>query len=204
MVARGFLFGAALVALSSGSARADDDNVPVKLEGQSGVVLERIIEGTDLWESLCVGKCDSPVPRDGLYRVTGRGVRPSLPLSLAPAPDGVVHLHPSVAYSSGFIGGIILSVVGPLVIMGGSIAVAVNNNNDTVPIETGCSGLGCPPSAPSTSVPNNGGVIGGGIAIGVGVALTVAGIIALAVSHHSSVLQTTAFTVSPRNLTFTF
>jgi hypothetical protein len=176
----------------------DHDEVKVNLGGDREVMLERVIEGTDLWESLCVGTCETPIPRDGLYRIAGHGVRPSLPLSLSVAHDGAVHLQPHLAYTAGYVGGILLSVVGPLVIMGGSIAIASNSGNQ--PIEEGCFGCG---GTPVSQVPNNSAVIGGGIAIGMGAALTIAGIVAIALSHHTNVNQM-AFTVSPRNLTLTF
>ena len=197
------LAGLALVA-SSAAARADaDDDVKVKIEGPPDTVLERVIEGTDLWESLCVGSCATPVPRDGLYRIAGPGTRPSLPLSLAPSPDGLVHIKPTFAYTSGFVGGIIMSIVGPLAVLGGSVALATaNNNNEEINPPTPCTG-NCPPPTQTTSVPSNSQVVGGAIVVGIGLALTIGGIVAVIMSHHTKVEQT-ALTVSPRSLTFTF
>jgi hypothetical protein len=182
----------------TGRARAEDE-VQVKMSGGSQVVLERIIAGTDFWESVCAGTCESRIPLEGKYRVTGRGVRPSLPLALvtSDAERGVVHLEPHVRYSSGWIGGIILTVLGPVIGVGASIAIATQTQNQQVP----CFTIPCPTPTPATNqsaaVP-----IGGGLAIGVGITMTVAGILAIIFDDHTIVNQRMSF--SPRTMSITF
>jgi hypothetical protein len=167
---------------SSVSARADDDDtVAVKIKGSPDAVLERMIEGTSLWESLCVGTCDAVVPRDGQYRVSGHGIRPSLPLALVAGRDGAVHLEPRVAYSDGYAGGVALAVIGPLVMIGGTISIAANNRNNN-----GCFGsCGSQSTVPVSQAPD----IGGGIAIAIGGVMTIAAAVVLALSHHTTVGQ---------------
>jgi hypothetical protein len=186
-------------------ARADDDTDAVHVDvskttdNSVTLVLERLIDGTELWESVCVGTCDSKVAREGEYRVNGHGLRPSRPFALAPAHQSDrVRLDASVAYKAGWVGGILLTVLGPVVALGGGIAIA-SNQSQTVPIEMPCSQ--CVP--PTATTPTSNAPIAGAFAIGTGIAMTIAGIVAIVATNHTSVRQR-AFMVSPRSLTLTF
>jgi len=191
-------------------ARADDavDTVRVEMAKPSDtgvtLVLERIIEGTSLWESICVGTCDSNVSREGQYRVTGRGVRPSPSLTLVPDNTGArsdtVHLSASVAYASGWVGGVLLTILGPVVGISGGLAIAFDQTNTGITNTPPCTSNGCATIPPPSNAP----IIGGAITVGLGVAMTVAGIIAIVTTDHTNVHQRATATLSARSLTLAF
>ncbi len=193
-------------------ARADDEadavHVEVAKTADEGLtlVLERLIDGTDLWESVCVGTCDSKLSRDGEYRMNGHGLRPSLPFALAPERQSErVHLDAKVSYKAGWVGGILLTVLGPVVALGGGIAIATSNQSQIIPIEQPCNQNGCPPPPPSgTQAPTSNVPIAAAFSIGVGVAMTIAGIIAIITTDHTTVRQRGTMTFSPRSMTVTF
>ncbi len=182
-------------------AHAADDDVNVKVTGDTQqVVLERAIVGTDLWESVCTGACDTNVPRDGKYRVSGHGVRESLPIALLPAVDNSVHLEVRSAYTTGWIGGLMLTIIGPIMTLSGIVAIATF---------TPPGNFSCPPNAcNSTDLPiqSNAPNIGGALLIGVGLVLTGMGIGALVLSEHTNVRQVGpfAFSASGRGVRVTF
>jgi hypothetical protein len=201
-----------LVVMAPLGARADDEadavHVDVAKTADDGLtlVLERIIDGTDLWESVCVGTCDSKVSREGQYRVNGHGLRPSLPFALAPERQSArVHLDAKVSYKAGWVGGILLTVLGPVVALGGGIAIATSNQSQPIPIEQPCSQNGCPPPSNSgTQVPTSNVPFAAAFTIGVGVAMTIAGIVAIITTDHTTVRQRGAMTFSPRSMSVTF
>jgi hypothetical protein len=183
------------VALVSSRAAAEDD-VKVKLGGGREVVLERHIEGTDLWESLCVGQCMTFVPREGQYRLNGPGVRPSLPIALVTSStDGAVHLDAHVGYSYAVAGGAVMVILGPLVMFGSSIALLTSNSHQDTPF---CSSGNCVSGVPQNISPD----VAGAAALTAGAIVTVAGAIALALSLHTHTSQQLA--VSPRGITIRF
>lgn len=177
-------------------ARGDDsDQVKVHLTGDPGLVLERKIEGTELWESLCVGTCDMQVPLDGAYRVSGRGVRPSLPIALVPAKK-VLHLDTSPAYTAAFAGGVTLVIVGSLAMFGGVIAATVGATQQQVPTD-------CPPDVSCTPQQvNHASLIGGVLAVLTGALAIAGGSVALALGDHTRTRDTVA--LSPGGLTLKF
>jgi hypothetical protein len=179
-------------------AHAGDDHVKVRVTGAnrgSALVLERQIEGTDLWESVCTGACDQRLPRDGMYRVRGRGIRPSLPVALLPARDQTVRLEVTPGYSAGWVGGIVLTVLGPLVMTGGTIATGAGAGQSSV--------APCPFGVTCFAEPQSRALlIGGVISLLVGGVMTAAGIVTTLVTDHSRVRQVGA--LSARGLTLTF
>jgi hypothetical protein len=173
---RGLLLIAAM--LASSSAWADEsDRVKVHLTGDPGLDLERKIEGTQLWESICVGTCDMQVPLDGQYRVSGRGVRPSLPIALIPAKN-VLRLDTTPAYSAAFAGGITLVIVGSLAIFGGAIAATVGANPQSPP----CSFDG---SSCTAEPVGHGELIGGVLSVLTGALVVAVGAIVIAIGDHT-------------------
>jgi len=184
--------------IAPGVARADgdQDDVKVHVTGDPHLVVERQIEGTELWESLCTGACDAAVPRDGMYRVSGRAVRPSLPIALLPAGDHSLELRVSPGYRAAWVGGVLLSTLGPVVVTGGAVAVSqgTHQNEFTAP---------CPLDVSCTQEPqSNALVIGGVLAIAVGVVMFGAGVAALVLGDHTRVRQIVS--VSPNGLRVTF
>ncbi len=185
-------FGAAVL-LAPALARADDDRVKVHMTGDSGLVLERRIEDTELWESLCVGTCDAKVPLAGSYRLNGRGMRPSLPISLLPAPN-VLRLEARPAYSAAMAGGITLIIVGPLAMIGGLVAAVAGQTQSVGPCDFGGNCVQEPASHAS--------LIGGVLSIVTGALLTAAGGVALGFADHTSTRQ--QLSVSGRGLLVRF
>ena len=175
-------------------ARADDDSVKVHVTGDPALVVERRIEGTELWESVCTGACDAQLPRSGMYRLTGRGLRPSLPIALI-AVDDKVRLSASPGYSVAYSGGIVLTVVGPLVMLGGAVAAGVGGNQQG---QFNCDFGGSCVTAPQSHAL----VIGGVISVVTGGVMMAAGIVAILLADHTHVHQIAKLT--GRGLTVTF
>ncbi len=181
-------------------ARADvPDAVKVHVQGDSDVVIERSIENTELWESVCVGACDKKLPLEGRYRVLGRGIRQSLPLALIEPKKDTLRLDVKTAYNAGWVGGITLVALGASVLFAGTITTAVGATQNTNPP---CFEFPCPPS--DGSVPaNHPATIAGVIMLGVGTLMVAAGIISLGVSSQTRVVPI-ALDVSPRGVRLTF
>lgn len=191
--------GAAILVLPA-SARAGDaaqgDDVKVHVTGDTGLVLERSIEGTNLWESLCTESCDVEVPRWGMYRVNGRALRPSLPIALLPSRDHVVRLAVRPGYRAGWVGSVLLMTIGPLALVGGAVATSAGSSQNFVSTP-------CAFDSTCTSEPkSNALVIGGVLSLVVGALLTATGAVTMVVSDHSDVHQRVA--LSPTGLSVTF
>jgi len=188
------------ILLASAPARAqdvDEDALKVHVTGDTGLVLERRIEGTNLWESLCTESCDVLVPHGGMYRVGGHAVRPSLPIALLPSRDKRVELEVHPGYRTGWVGGVILAVVGPLVMTGGGLMALVGASQSQV-ADVPCSFEGSCIAEPHFDAA----LIGGLLTLLVGAVVTGAGIAAMAVTDHSDVRQHVA--LSPRGVAVTF
>lgn len=163
------------------------------MTGESGLVLERRIEDTSLWESVCVGTCDRPIQLDGSYRLNGRGLRPSLPIALLPAR--VLRLEALPAYDAAYVGGIVLEIIGPMTLVGGVIATAVGGAQRALPP--------CPFDAPCpTQEPqNNAMLVGGVMTIVTSAVLIGVGMVAILLGDHTrtrqlQALSARAFTVA--------
>jgi hypothetical protein len=195
------LVGAALLLLPVAAHAGDEpsaDEVKVHVAGDARLVLERRIGGTQLWESLCVGSCDTAVPRHGMYRIGGSEVRPSLPIALLPSHDRRVQLDVSSAYRAAWIGGVLMVSLGPLAMVGGALAVASGASQPTFTQP-------CPPQFTCNSnqeIHSNALVLGGVMTIILGAVLAGAGITTLAITQHSHVRQVVA--LSPTGVLVTF
>jgi hypothetical protein len=88
----------------------------------------------------------------------------------------------------------LLTVLGPLVAVGGVLAIVSNNNNTSVD---------CPECGPQQGVTSNAPAIGGALSIGIGSLMTVMGIIILQASHHTTAFQSHV-AVSPSGVRVSF
>jgi hypothetical protein len=195
---------AALVALSpvatSGVVRADlPDEIKVHVDGDDpGLVVERRIEETELWESVCTGTCDRKLPLGGRYRVLGRGIRESLWIALVPPEHDALHLDVRAAYSTAWAGGIALVAVGATAMFTGTVAFAVgaNQHSEAIP---------CPFDATCPNqTENHSFAIAGGMTLVVGALMAAGGIGALILGSQTRVRQVATLTVTPRGVAITF
>ena len=122
-----------------------------------------------------------------------------MPIGLVTARDGAVHLEPHPAYSSGFLGGVVMTAIGPLVFFGGAIAIAAYSPpSGTTPC---FSGPPCTGGTETLPPPGQAPYIGGAVSMMVGGVMTIAGAVVAALSHHT---KTSQLAFSGRSVTLTF
>lgn len=193
------LFLATPIALSARVARADlPDEIKVHVEGDPNLVVERRIEETDLWESVCTGTCDRKLPLTGRYRLLGRGIRESLWIALVPPEKDALKLDVKAGYSTAWAGGIALVALGATTMFAGTVGfvVGASQNQNINP----CSfQFPCPDQHPTNSV-----AIAGGMSFIVGALMVGGGIGAIILGSQTRVRQVVSTTFSPRGLTVTF
>jgi hypothetical protein len=102
----------------------DARSARVHIESDRAVTLERH-EGGKIWSFACTAPCDVPLSVEPEYRIVGDGVRKSAPFHLAARPGEAVTLDVNTATKSGFAGGIVLTALGPIVMLVGVVIVAV-------------------------------------------------------------------------------
>jgi hypothetical protein len=187
------------VAFSTGIARADlPDEIKVHVDGDPNLVVERRIEDTDLWESVCTGTCDRKLPLGGRYRVLGRGIRESLWIALVPPEKDALKLDVKAAYSTAWAGGIALVALGATTMFAGTVGFIVGASQSHQSFDFPCSF-----ESPCPSQQNNSVAIAGGMAFIVGALMVGGGIGAIILGSQTRVRQIyTSF--SPRGLSVTF
>jgi hypothetical protein len=184
------------IAFATSVARADvPDEIKVHVDGDPDLVIERRIEDTDLWESVCTGACDRKIPLGGRYRLIGHGIRESLWIALVPPAKDSLKLDVKAAYASAWGGGIALVVLGAATMFAGTIGFAVGTSQQ--PEIAPCGGT-CPPPPQNNSV-----AIAGGMSFIVGALMVAGGIGAIVLGSQTRIRQIIA-TVSPRGLAVTF
>jgi hypothetical protein len=169
------------IAIAPSLAHADDE-VKVHVDGDPDLVVERAIEGTELWESVCVGACDRKLPLGGQYRLIGHGIRQSLPVSLVPPTHDALNLEVKAAYATGWAGGIVLVSLAAATLTVGTITfvAGATEQHFTPP----CAST-CPPTAPE----NHPATIVGATMLGVGAFMMTAGIVAIVMGSQTRVRQ---------------
>ena len=185
------------IALSARVARADlPDEIKVHVDGDPNLVVERRIEDTDLWESVCTGVCDRKLPLTGRYRLLGRGIRESLWIALVPPEKDALKLDVRAGYSTAWGGGIALVALGATTMFAGTVGfiVGASQHQQELPctFEVNC---GQPQ--------NNSVAIAGGMTFIVGALMVGGGIGAIILGSQTRVRQVTA-TFSARGLSVTF
>jgi len=188
------------IALSAKVARADlPDEIKVHVEGDPNLVVERRIEDTDLWESVCTGACDRKLPLTGRYRLLGRGIRESLWIALVPPEKDALKLDVKAGYSTAWGGGIALLALGATAMFAGTVGFVVGasqNQNQEIP---------CSFQSPCSDQHENHSVaIAGGMAFIVGALMVGGGIGAIILGSQTRVRQVVSATFSPRGLSISF
>jgi len=182
-----------------GVARADlPDEIKVHVEGDPNLVVERKIEDTDLWESVCTGTCDRKLPLTGRYRLLGRGIRESLWIALVPPEKDALKLDVKAGYSTAWGGGIALVTIGATALFAGTIGFVVGASQHQ--FNSPCSfDVQCNDNTENHSV-----AIAGGMAFIVGALMVGGGIGAIILGSQTRVRQVISTTFSPRGLSVTF
>jgi hypothetical protein len=195
------LGGAMLVVPARAHAEELPDVVKVHVDGDPDLVVERSIENTDLWESVCVGACDKRLSLDGRYRLIGRGIRQSLPIALVPPTHGdTLRLDVKAAYATGWVGGIAFVTLGAISLFAGTITFAVGASQNTTPP---CFNFPCDTN--TNAIPeNHPATIVGAVMLGVGALMTTAGIVSIVFGSQTRVRQVATLTVAPSSLRLTF
>ncbi|HEX4517737.1 MAG TPA: hypothetical protein VH054_29540 [Polyangiaceae bacterium] len=185
-----------VIPMMTGVARADvPDEIKVHVDGDPNLVVERKIEDTDLWESVCTGTCDRKLPLVGRYRLLGRGIRESLWIALVPPEHDALKLDVHAAYSTAWGGGIALVALGATTMFAGTVGfiVGASQHQEEFPCINGC------PAQPE----NHSVAIAGGMSFIVGALMLGGGIGAILLGSQTRVRQVTA-TMSARGLSVTF
>jgi hypothetical protein len=108
----------------------------VHIEGDGSLRLEAK-EGRS-WRFLCASPCDREVDLADTYRVSGDGVRPTRQFTIDAQPGQRVVLTVDTASKAGFVGGIVLVSVAPVVSIVGLVVLLVGDvANDTGTKTTG-------------------------------------------------------------------
>ncbi len=180
----------------TGVARADvPDEIKVHVDGDPNLVVERRIEDTDLWESVCTGTCDRKLPLAGRYRLLGRGIRESLWIALVPPEHEALKLDVRAGYSTAWGGGIALVALGATAMFSGAVGfiVGASQHQEEFPCINGC------PAQPE----NHSVAIAGGMSFIVGALMLGGGIGAIILGSQTRVRQVTA-AITARGLSVSF
>jgi hypothetical protein len=179
-------------------ARADlPDEIKVHVEGDPNLVVERRIEDTDLWESVCTGACDRKLPLTGRYRLLGRGIRESLWIALVPPEKDALKLDVKAGYSAAWAGGIALVAIGATTLFAGTVGFIVGANQHQLEVP-------CTFGSDCTQQENHSVAIAGGMAFIVGALLVGGGIGAIILGSQTRVRQVISTTFTPRGISVTF
>ncbi len=121
--------GRAVSAPANGDAR-----VRVHVNAPRPVTLDHRTKDTP-WQPVCESPCDTEVPVEGRYRITGDGVHRSRPFRLAPSANGQVTLDVDPGSSAAHAGGVVMLIAGiPAAAVGAIlviVGVAVTNKGTT-------------------------------------------------------------------------
>ena len=160
----------------------DTTRARVHIESDRAVTLERH-DGGKIWSFACSAPCDAPLSVEPEYRIVGDGVRKSTPFHLAARPGEAVTLDVNTATKSGFAGGIVLTALGPIVMLVGVVIVAVAG------WESQTDSYYANGSTTSTQSDTSGARTAGWITVLAGGVGTVGGILMITGNAHSSVYQ---------------
>jgi hypothetical protein len=156
----------------------------VHIESDRPVSLERHVSGR-VWTFVCAAPCDADVPISQEYRIGGSGVRSSRGFNLAARAGEHVTLDVTTSSTGGFAGGIVLTSLGGLTMVVGLMLVLVGSAQADEHRTFGSTATG------SSLYTNDGSanITGGEIALGVGAAAMLLGIIMIGSNSKSSVEQ---------------
>ena len=158
----------------------------VHLEGDDDAVLEmRGPQGGD-FVAMCQSPCDRALPLDAMYRIGGSGVRKSTNFKLASTDGKPVVVDVDSAHTGGFVGGIVMTALGPVVAVAGLFVYAVSS----ITFYTSSGSVAGGSSAGKTT---------GGIMMLSGVALTAVGIPLIVMNSRTKVKQEVGAPTPPRS-----
>lgn len=164
--------------------RADAVTAWVHVESDRPVRIER--EPADghgrEWDAICTSPCDAEVPLGLQVRIAGDGIRNSKPFMLNARAGERVELVVNTGTRGGFVGGIVLTSVGPVVSLIGAVVLVAASQVDQLNAETS---IGTVQQQSNT---------GGAKAVGVvlvigGIAMTIGGILMLTGNAHTHVQE---------------
>ncbi len=152
---------------------------PVRIERRSG-------ERSRDWDSVCTSPCDTELPLDAEYRIAGEGVRNSAPFQLSARAGERVELAVNTASKGGFVGGIVLTSLGPVTSLIGAVVLVAVNQSEQIAAEQ--ASFGGTPS--TTTTQNNAGAKTVGVVLIIGgIAMTIGGILMLTGNAHTHLDQ---------------
>jgi hypothetical protein len=100
----------------------------VHIESERPVQLESVARGQKAgWVTVCSSPCDRDVDLGSDYHITGSGVRASRPFQIEARPGGRVVIEVDPASKAGFVGGILMTSLMPIVSIVGIVVWAVGS-----------------------------------------------------------------------------
>lgn len=157
-----------------------EESVLVHLEGDDDAVLEMQERNgdKDAFTPACQAPCNKMLPLDRMYRITGDGIRGSKSFKLAGAAGNAVTVDVNAGHKGAFVGGIVMTVIGPLTLVVGSLVYLAGSVNFSYSSSTG-----------SFSSDKSGLKVTGGVLMLGGAALTAVGIPLLVSNARTKVTQ---------------
>jgi hypothetical protein len=168
----------------------------VHIESSHDLVLEgRSPSSAHSWAPVCTSPCDSEVPLDYSYRIAGEGIRASHDFTIEASPGQRVVLNVKTASKGGFVGGIVLVSISPVVILIGLVVVAVGAaQND---LSTTCSGTGVGFNCNANANAGSGTETAGWVTTLIGVAGAVIGGVLIGINSRTSISEEVIPPVAP-------
>ena len=156
-----------------------EETVLVHIEGDEEAVLEMQDRGDKAtFSQVCRAPCNKALPLDRMYRISGEGMRNSKTFKLAGTAGTAVTVDVNPGRSGAFVGGIVMTAVGPVALITGAfvyLAGSINYNFDF--------------GTSSTRSDNSGLQVTGGVLMLAGAALTAVGIPLLVSNARTKVTQ---------------
>lgn len=146
---------------------------------------ELVLEGRPAdggWSIVCTAPCDTGVPLEYEYRISGSGIRTSHSFRIEGAAGQHVILSVKAGSKAGFVGGIVLASISPVVIVVGLLVALVGAIEQTDYTTLDCAGCSTNSSGKSTETT-------GWIITLVGVGGLVIGIVLVATNARTSQTQ---------------
>lgn len=159
-----------------------EESVLVHMEGDSDAVLEmQDRKETNAFSPVCNSPCNKVLPLDRMYRITGDGMKDSRPFKLSGSAGQAVSLDVNPGRRGAFAGGIVMTVLGPITLLTGSLVYLVGAAQSSL-VYSSSSGF-------RTSGDGSGLKVTGGILMIAGAALTAVGIPLIVSNARTKVTQ---------------
>ncbi len=159
-----------------------EETVLVHIEGDEEAVLEMQDRGDKgAFSQACRAPCNKSLPLDRMYRISGEGMRNSKTFKLAGTAGTAVTVDVNPGRSGAFVGGIVMTAVGPVALITGAFVYLAGSIN--LDYSYGFS------SSRTTTSDNSGLQVTGGVLMLAGAALTAVGIPLLVSNARTKVTQ---------------